>query len=108
MYLLISLWQMPEEPWGRLQPLMEGGIVSEIDRAPGVIEGYWTFEPFNGKSIGLVLLHTADQAYDLRNALEHLMEEQLEEGVELEMIRVQEVMVSLTSESNSAGQATHT
>jgi hypothetical protein len=105
LYALISLWQMPEEPEGRLQPLIGGSAASVIDSSPGVIEGYWTFEPSNGKSVGLVLLETASQAYDLRNALEHLMEERNEGGFELELIRVQEVVARLGSERRPAGRA---
>jgi hypothetical protein len=104
-YALVSLWQMPEEPWNELRPAIEGGIGMLIGRTPGVIDGYWTYEPANSKAIAFILLETADHAYDLRNALEGHMEMSEQGGIDLELIRVQEIVAHLAVEGRSIDPA---
>jgi hypothetical protein len=107
-YALLALWQLPEEPWDHLLPQLEAGLTPLISGAAGVVEGYWTYEPANGKSVALVLLETADHAYDLRNTLERHMESGREPAIELEMLRVQRVMARLETRDGTASAGNHT
>jgi hypothetical protein len=78
-------------------PKLEQPIVSLIRESPGFVEGYWTYESANGKSVGFCLLETAEHAHDLRNTIETHMEGRDHVGLELEMIRVQEIVAHVPS-----------
>jgi hypothetical protein len=106
MYALVTLWQLPEAPFDGLPPQPEQAIVSLFRQSPGFVEGYWTYERANGKSIGFILLETADHAHDLKNALESRMEGQDNLGVQLEMIRVQEIVAYVPADGASVATAT--
>lgn len=99
MYALVSLWQLPEVPWDELQPQLDQEIVSFARQSPGVVAGYWTYERTNGKSVGFVLLETAEQAHDLKNAIERYIEEQDHSSIHLEMLRVQAIVKQVSPES---------
>ena len=92
MYALVSLWQMPDQPRNRLLDEIEERIAALMAPVHGVLDAYWTYEPTNGKSVAFILLETADQAYDLRNAFERRIESTDAPRIELEMIRVQEIV----------------
>jgi len=91
-YALVTLWQLAELPAGDRPPEPEGSVVSMVRSSPGFIEGFWTFERGNGKSFGFIILETADHARDLKNAIEYRMETERTDGLQLEMIRVQEIV----------------
>jgi hypothetical protein len=104
-HALVSLWQWTEIPGDELPPELERSIASLVRQSPGYAEGYWTYERANGKSIGFVLLETAEQAHDLKNAIESHMEVQGQRGIRLEMIRVQEIVTHLPARSVPAPTA---
>jgi hypothetical protein len=101
MFALVSLWQLPEASLDQPLPELEQRSVALVMHSPGVIEGFWTYERANGKSVGFTLLDTAEHARDLKNAIESHVEAQDHLGVQLEMIRVQEIVIRLAAESAS-------
>lgn len=92
LFALVSWWQLPDDTEHQSVIELAPSIGPIARRAPGFREGYWTYEPQNGKSVGFMLVDSAEDAYDLRNALENHMEAQDDPAVQLEMIRVQEVV----------------
>jgi hypothetical protein len=81
MYALVSLWQLPDGPWDELQPQVDQEILSFARQAPGVVAGYWTYERTTSKSVGFILLKTAEQAHYLKSAIEsHMMPHRGEAG----------------------------
>jgi hypothetical protein len=99
------MWQLPEAPFDGLPPQLEQAIVSLVRQSPGFVESYWTCERANGKSIGFMLLETADHAHDLKNAIESRMEGQDSLSVHLEMIRVQEILAYVPADGASVATA---
>ena len=97
MYALVSLWQLPNVPWDELLPQVDQEIVTFARQAPGVVAGYWTYERTTSKSVGFILLETAEQAHDLKSAIESHMERQDHPGIQLEMVRVQEIVNQLSA-----------
>jgi hypothetical protein len=94
-HALVSWWQLPENHANRSLPELEPLIVALVRRAPGFIDGYWTFERVNCKSVGFTLLDTAEHAHDLRNAIESHVDSREQATVQLEMIRVQEIVAHM-------------
>ncbi len=92
-YALFSWWQLPGSARDKSLAVLLPEIVPLIRGAGGFLEGFWTYEPSNGKSVGFMLLDTAESAYELRNGIERHMEGQEGSAVRLEMIRVQEVVL---------------
>lgn len=92
-YALVSWWQLPESGSAESVAQLVPGIVPLTQEAPGFLEGFWTYEPSNGKSVAFMLLDTPESAYDLRSGIELHMERQEDSAVRLEMIRVQEVVL---------------
>jgi hypothetical protein len=102
MYALVSWWQLPETGCGDSLPQLEPAIVPLLRESPGFVEGYWTYERSNGKSVGFTLLDTAEHAHDLKNAIETHMESQERPAAQLEMIRVQEIVTHLPAARSAA------
>ena len=92
MHAVLSWWQLPEVRRDESVLKLEPSIEMLVERSPGFIEGYWTHERTRGKSVGFSLLDTAEHAHDLRNAVETHMESREHSAVQLEMIRVQEII----------------
>jgi hypothetical protein len=102
MYALVSLWQLPEAPYDEPQSPLDHRIVRFAQQAPGFVEGYWSYERVNGKSVGFILVDTAEHARALRDAMENRMDEDDHPSIRLEMIRVQEVMTHVSADGIAA------
>ncbi len=94
MYALVGMWQWRDVD-GELSRQPHQGLTALLRESPGFAGGFWTYERANGKSIGFLLLDSADHAHDLKNAIESHMEGEDSPGLRLEMLRVQEVMTQV-------------
>jgi hypothetical protein len=92
MFALVSLWQLPDTPRGAPDPPLHLPGAPLVRESPGYLEGYWTYERGNGKCVGFALLDSAQHAHDLRDAIESFMENQEHPAIQLEIIRVHEIM----------------
>jgi hypothetical protein len=90
MYALVTLWQLSEGPPEEALP---EAVIRRARRAPGFIADFWTHERGNGKSFGIMVLDSADHAYELRFALEGDVEGEQHHGARLEMSRVQRIVL---------------
>lgn len=90
MYALVSLWQLPE---GDADGRLPGPAVHQATQAPGFVVGFWTYERANGKAFGFMLLDSIDHAQDLRIAMELDADAHGGKGAQLEMVRVQELIL---------------
>ncbi len=101
MHALVSLWQLDEARFDELMEQLKQRIIPFVRQSPGFVEGYWTYDHANGKSGGFTVLDTADCALDLKNTVESQAETQSDPGVQLEMIRVQEIVAHVQAEGDA-------
>ena len=101
MYALVTLWHVPDARSDRPWPDHGQSCMPLFQESPGLIDGYWTFEHSNGKSFGFTLFDTAEHAHELKRAIENFVEEKEEPKVQLEMIRVQEIVARVPARSAS-------
>ena len=94
-HALVSWWQLPRRHSRESVIELEPAIVPLALRSPGFVEAFWTYEPSNGKSVGFMLLRTAENARNLRDSIESHMEACDHSLVRLEMIRIQEIVAHL-------------
>ena len=97
MYAIVSWWQLPENSVDVSLVELEPEIVPLARQASGFLESFWTYEPSNCKSVGFMLMDTAEGAHDLKNAIESHMETRDHPAVRLEMIRVQKIVTHVTA-----------